>query len=209
MIGNGAIMVYNIGKIKGYNRDFAPHRIDFNVHIVGRKCTVCEKGRPPLPYTILDADSKPVCLKCAKENKLPIASAFEAYERSIEIFKFRLMPDELFPYTGLFYTGILKKSPFDSDATDWFARGLVPTVAKYSIDMVYYFFDNNNSKPLLAVGIRGSVGNAQELLERAEMELLAQIEETKELLKNKIAFFYLLSAPIQPGEIPYMRNINN
>ena len=104
MIDNGAIMVYNIGKIKGYNRDFAPHRIDFNVPIVGRKCTICEKGRPPLPYTILDADSKPVCLKCAKEKQLPIASAFEAYERSIELFKFRLMPDELFPYTGLFYT---------------------------------------------------------------------------------------------------------
>jgi hypothetical protein len=98
MINATTKLFQNIETLKSYSKDTAPHRIIFNVPIVGRPCSICGKGRPPLPYTIVDADYKPICGKCALEKNLPIASVWDSYERLIDIPALRLERDGDFPY---------------------------------------------------------------------------------------------------------------
>jgi hypothetical protein len=98
MINATTKIFQNIDTLKSYSKDTAPHRIIFNVPIIGQLCSICGNERPPLPYTIVDAEYKPICGKCALEKNLPIAAVWDSYERLIDIPTLRLERDQDFPH---------------------------------------------------------------------------------------------------------------
>lgn len=186
----GDTLLVNISTIKKYNRESAFHRIAFNLPMVHVLCTLCNRGRPPLPYGIFDLDNKPYCLNCAKTNNFPIASAFETYQNSFNIPSGRIWPDENYPYTGMLYFGIPVGFKFNVEHIEWFARSIASTAAHYSTDVIYCFFDNGTIKPLVQVGIIETAAGAKELLENAEKSIHLQVEDAKPMLiKNKVQFF--------------------